>query len=66
LEASQVPCQVSGSTRDEVKVGTVFDRKFYQEILKTDIDGFGESGEFHSLAKVWEVPRSVALGLHST
>jgi ABC-type Fe3+-hydroxamate transport system substrate-binding protein/diphthamide synthase (EF-2-diphthine--ammonia ligase) len=63
LEASQVPCQVSASSRDEVQVGIFFDRRLYSELIKTDIDGFGECGEFHSLAKVWDVPRSIALGL---
>mmetsp|Transcript_3735 Transcript_3735/g.10585 ORF Transcript_3735/g.10585 Transcript_3735/m.10585 type:complete len:530 (-) Transcript_3735:659-2248(-) len=66
LEASNVPCQVSGSTRaEEVPLGTVFDRKLYNRLIKTDIDAFGECGEFHSLAMVWEVPRSTALGLRA-
>jgi ATP-binding cassette subfamily B (MDR/TAP) protein 1 len=115
LEASQVPCQISGSTRDEIAVSTMFDRTLYDSLSRTDIDQFGEegelrvvdhyysdlyvrmfisntirfplllilpkpfsttfpllciplysffSGEFHSLAKVWEVSRSTALGLN--
>jgi len=28
-------------------------------------DEFGENGEFHTLVKVWKVPRHVALGLVS-
>ncbi|VEU35979.1 unnamed protein product [Pseudo-nitzschia multistriata] len=64
LEASKVPCEVSGSTREEeVPLGTVFDRKLYNKLINTEIDGFGECGEFHSLAMVWVVPRSTALGL---
>jgi len=64
LEASKVPCQVSGSTREEeVSVGTIFDRKLYEGLVNTNIDSFGECGEFHSLAMVWDVPRSTALGL---
>ena len=64
LEASQVPCEVSGSTREgEVPVGTPFNRQLYERLIDSDIDGFGECGEFHSLAMVWEVPRCTALGL---
>jgi ABC-type Fe3+-hydroxamate transport system substrate-binding protein/diphthamide synthase (EF-2-diphthine--ammonia ligase) len=62
LEASLVPCSVSGTTVENVKVGTAFTRQFYQEAVESNIDGFGENGEFHSLAKVWEVPRHIALG----
>jgi diphthamide synthase (EF-2-diphthine--ammonia ligase)/ABC-type hemin transport system substrate-binding protein len=62
LEASLVPCSVSGTTVETVQVGTAFTRQFYQEAVASNIDGFGEAGEFHSLAKVWEVPRHVALG----
>jgi ABC-type Fe3+-hydroxamate transport system substrate-binding protein/diphthamide synthase (EF-2-diphthine--ammonia ligase) len=65
LEASKVPCIVSASTVESVKVGTLFSRAFYKELLLTpsNVDAFGEKGEFHSLAKVWEVPREVALGV---
>jgi diphthamide synthase (EF-2-diphthine--ammonia ligase) len=64
LEASKVPCQVSGSTREkEVPLGTMFDRKLYERLLSSDIDPFGECGEFHSLAMVWDVSRTTALGL---
>jgi ATP-binding cassette subfamily B (MDR/TAP) protein 1 len=63
LEASQVPCLVSASTVDSVVVGTPFTRNLYNELQTHRIDPFGECGEFHSLAKVWEVPRSIALGL---
>jgi diphthamide synthase (EF-2-diphthine--ammonia ligase) len=67
LEASKVPCQVSGSTREkEVPLGTVFDRKLYERLLDSDIDSFGECGEFHSLAMVWDVSRTTALGLDDT
>jgi diphthamide synthase (EF-2-diphthine--ammonia ligase) len=64
LEASNVPCKVSGSTLEkEVPLGTPFNRKLYERLVDSDIDGFGECGEFHSLAMVWEVPRCTALGL---
>ena len=62
LEASQVPCVVSGTTRDTiVQEGTAFDRSLYNRVTSLGLDGFGERGEFHSLAKVWKVPRKVAL-----
>lgn len=64
LERSQVPCVVSASTIDDVTVGTVFTREYSEELTKNGkIDGFGECGEFHSLAQVWEVDRKTALGL---
>mgnify|MGYP003325860818 CR=1 FL=1 len=28
------------------------------------LDAFGERGEFHTLARVWDVPRHTALGVH--
>ena len=83
LQASGVPCVVTGTTCDYVTVGTSFDRVFYNKVLSDapevestepngdgsggmkskTLDAFGESGEFHSLAKVWEVPREKALGI---
>jgi len=64
LEESKVPCKVSGTTREkEVPLDTPFDRSLYQRLIDSDIDGFGECGEFHSLVMVWEVPRFTALGL---
>ena len=63
LEASRVPCVVSASTVDSVEVGTRFTRDFYSSLVSgAQIDGFGERGEFHSLAQVWEVDSAVALG----
>jgi len=63
LESSQVPCFITGTTKEEVKLGTQYTREFYHETLAFKLDGFGENGEFHSLAKVWEVPRATALGI---
>ena len=64
LEASKVPCVVSNSTVDSVTKETTFNRNFFCKLVADgSIDGFGENGEFHSLAKVWEVDKSVALGL---
>jgi len=81
LEKSEVPCIVSGSTCDAVPKGTIFDRTFYNKIVKEapvtvsietgadgkerlqPVDAFGERGEFHSLARVWDVRREQALGI---
>ena len=57
------PCFLSASTVDSVSVGEQFTRELYQKALTLGVDGFGECGEFHSIAKVWNVPRIVALGL---
>lgn len=62
LEQSKVPCFVTASTSDAIKVECVFDRELYKTALQANVDGFGEKGEFHSLAKVWEVESHVALG----
>ena len=65
LEESQVPCIISASTIDRVQVGERFSRQFHQDLLTSTekIDGFGENGEFHSIAQVWQVPRQLALGI---
>jgi diphthamide synthase (EF-2-diphthine--ammonia ligase)/ABC-type hemin transport system substrate-binding protein len=64
LIQSRVPCIVSASTVDSVAVGTETSKDFFRVLRsRGDVDVFGECGEFHTLAKVWEVHRSVALGL---
>lgn len=64
LEASKVPCKVSGSTREkEVPVGIPFNRNLFERLIDSNIDSFGECGEFHSLVMVWKIPRCTALGL---
>ncbi|KAI2504767.1 Diphthamide synthase [Fragilaria crotonensis] len=64
LEKSMVPCVVSASTVNSVAVGTLFTKSFSESLRRNgDIDGFGENGEFHSLAQVWEVDRRIALAL---
>ena len=63
LEASGVNCVVSASSTDVVKEGDVFGRELYERALKHGVDAFGEEGEFHSLAEVWNVDRRQALGL---
>jgi ATP-binding cassette subfamily B (MDR/TAP) protein 1 len=66
LEKSQVPCRVSATTVDTVQVGSLFNRQFYNQAIADKVDGFGECGEFHSLAQVWEVSRTIALGCDSS
>jgi ABC-type Fe3+-hydroxamate transport system substrate-binding protein/diphthamide synthase (EF-2-diphthine--ammonia ligase) len=61
LEASKVPCIVSSSTVDHIRVGDVYSREFAQRLPEC-VDRFGENGEFHTVAQVWEVDRLTALG----
>ena len=63
LETSGVVCAVSASTRDGVEEGEVFNRKLSDRVMGSGMDGFGEEGEFHTVAKVWGVGREQALGL---
>ena len=41
---------------------TRFGREFMARAAAAGCDAFGERGEFHTLAHVWEVPREQALG----
>jgi ABC-type Fe3+-hydroxamate transport system substrate-binding protein/diphthamide synthase (EF-2-diphthine--ammonia ligase) len=59
LRASGVPCDVSATTVDTVAVG----QRFGEFETPQGLDAFGERGEFHTLARVWEVPRRAALGV---
>ena len=59
LRASGVPCDVSATTVDTVAVG----QRFGEFETPLGLDAFGERGEFHTLARVWEVPRRAALGV---
>lgn len=55
---------VSASNQDDIDVGTPFTRTLCQDAMKKmAIDGFGEEGEFHSIAEVWTVSKEQALGL---
>ena len=79
LDASRVPCIVSRSTVDRVNVGQVYNEAFRRglaNIVTTEnkdngsssaasVDIFGENGEFHTVAQVWEVEPHQALGLRS-
>lgn len=59
IESCGVPCVVS-SVADEGKgvvfVGERFNRELWERARKAGKDGFGENGEFHTLARVWEGP----------
>lgn len=63
LENSCVTCKVSAFAKDWIQVGTIYCRDFYEECTKRSVDGFGERGEFHTLAQVWSTDRGTALGL---
>ena len=39
-----------------------FTRELYNDVIRLNHDGFGEAGEFHSIAEVWTVSRAQALG----
>lgn len=56
LEASGIVCEVSAVT-DAARGGLVPGQRFDREAmmrLPDGVDRFGENGEFHTLAKVWE------------
>jgi diphthamide synthase (EF-2-diphthine--ammonia ligase) len=54
---------LSAVTKDGVKEGMLFTREFMNKTTSLGFDGFGENGEFHSVAEVWSVSRDEALGL---
>jgi ATP-binding cassette subfamily B (MDR/TAP) protein 1 len=58
LEASGVPCIVSAvldSSSTGISVGQRFDRTLTLG-LPAGVDAFGETGDFHTLARVWDAP----------
>jgi ATP-binding cassette subfamily B (MDR/TAP) protein 1 len=63
LEQSGVEVIIAATTKQGVQVGEKFDSHLHHRVEGLDMDGFGENGEFHSIAKVWTKSRSVALGL---
>lgn len=64
IEDCGVIFAISASERVEVKKGTEFTREYSNWISQcTNIDGMGESGEFHTVAQVWMVDRERALGI---
>ena len=63
LESSGVNVVVSATNQNGIGVGTTFSRTVWQDATKMGIDGFGEEGEFHSVAEVWTASKEQALGL---
>ena len=68
LERSGVPCVVTAcaDTPDDanaIKVGEPFDAKLAERVSALGWDAFGENGEFHTLAQVWDSPAQRALGV---
>ena len=71
LEESGVPCVISAVTgaagegefaRGLVVGETLFSRALMAQADAAGCDAFGERGEFHTLARVWEVSPAKALG----
>ena len=63
LEHSGVEVIIAATTKQGVQVGERFDSHLHRRAKGLNMDGFGENGEFHSIAKVWTKSRIVALGL---
>ncbi|KAJ1459176.1 hypothetical protein M885DRAFT_435407, partial [Pelagophyceae sp. CCMP2097] len=65
LDRSEVPCRISAveAAVAGVEVGMLFDADLRRCAVASGFDEFGEKGEFHSLAHVWDAPRNRALGL---
>ncbi|KAG1677228.1 hypothetical protein FOA52_013427 [Chlamydomonas sp. UWO 241] len=69
LQASGVPCLVSAvadaRARDVVgiAVGDAYGPELADKLRGAGLDAFGEDGELHTLACVWDVERARALGL---
>ncbi len=56
LENSRVVCEISATSpeaKGHVQLGEPFNRELMNRLPK-EVDRFGENGEFHTLAKVWE------------
>ena len=68
LVASGVPCTVTAVTDEAAAaagatVGAQFTPELSSKLQASGKDAFGEKGEFHTLARVWKVPRELALGI---
>ena len=67
LAASGVPCTVCAVASPQAAtlcvVGDNFTEDLRARMQAAGLDGFGENGEFHTLARVWEVSPSQALGI---
>lgn len=60
LETSGVRCEITAVTeaaQGGVSRGDCFDQSFIDR-LPVGVDAFGENGEFHTLAKVWEIKQN--------
>ena len=62
LKESGVSVTLSAVTVEGLKPGMHFTRQLYNDAIRLNHDGFGEAGEFHSIAEVWTVSRAQALG----
>lgn len=70
LLSSAVPCVISACPKTDdagappdITVGRHYDRTTAELARTAGWDAFGEHGEFHTLAQVWEVPAERALGI---
>ena len=67
LAVSGVPCTVcavaSPAAAELCSVGDAYDEQLCARLQASGLDGFGENGELHTLARVWESPPMRALGL---
>lgn len=65
LERSGVPCAVSAVANEAAAqlcfVGDLYDRALRTRLEAAGLDGFGEEGELHTLARVWQVSPQQAL-----
>jgi len=60
----KVPCVVSATTVDYVRVGDACSRAWGVELAdERGVGMFAADGKFHTTAKVWDVDRITALGL---
>jgi len=63
LEASGIQVVLSAVTKEGLEEGQHFTRELWKDAVRLGMDGFGEEGEFHSVAEVWTSSREQALGL---
>lgn len=67
LAASGVPCTVCAVASAEAAlicaVGDEYDERLCSRLQAAGLDGFGENGELHTLACVWEASAAQVLGL---
>ena len=65
LERSGVPCAVSAVANEAAArlcaVGDMYHRALRMRLEAAGLDGFGEEGELHTMAHVWQVSPQQAL-----